>query len=409
MTDVATARERYPDLLMPGWLPTAIVANILVPGTRRMGSQIKSADVIRIRKDSEQSATITLPSGADKSDWQPIVPPIEIIDGQHRLWAFEELPDLEDNYQLPVVAFYGLDVTWQAYLFWTINIKPKRINASLAFDLYPLLRTQDWLERIEGPRVYREARAQELTELLWSFPDSPWFRRINMLGDPGAGDVTQASFIRSLMASYVKTWEGPGVRIGGLFGGELKKSHRVLHWSRVQQCAFLIILWQQVERAALSARTPWARHLKEAEGNRDAPFKGRYTLLATDQGVRAVMQVTNDLCYLRAEELRLGKWQSPDIEDDPTDDRIRSALESVPASIRQYLGLICNELANFDWRTSSTPGLDSDVRLRQAAYRGSGGYRDLRYGLLMILAAATDVTVRRPASSALRLLGYEGS
>ena len=50
-------------------------------------------------------------------------------------------------YELPVIAFQGLDVTWQAYLFYTINIKPKRINASLAYDLYPLLRVQDWLEK----------------------------------------------------------------------------------------------------------------------------------------------------------------------------------------------------------------------------------------------------------------------
>ncbi len=80
------------------------------------------------------------------------------------------------------MAFYGLDVSWQAYLFWTINIKPKRINPSLAFDLYPLLRAEDWLDKAEGHYVYRESRSQELTEALWSNPDSPWYDRINMLG-----------------------------------------------------------------------------------------------------------------------------------------------------------------------------------------------------------------------------------
>ena len=35
-------------------------------------------------------------------------PPIEIIDGQHRLLAFEESAGLE-GFELPVVAFYGLD------------------------------------------------------------------------------------------------------------------------------------------------------------------------------------------------------------------------------------------------------------------------------------------------------------
>jgi hypothetical protein len=49
-----------------------------------------------------------------------------------------------------LVAFHGLDLSWQAYLFWTINIKPKRINPSLAFDLYPLLRSENWLDKAEG-------------------------------------------------------------------------------------------------------------------------------------------------------------------------------------------------------------------------------------------------------------------
>ena len=32
---------------------------------------------------------------------------------------------LADDFELPVVAFVGLDLSWQAYLFYTINIKPK--------------------------------------------------------------------------------------------------------------------------------------------------------------------------------------------------------------------------------------------------------------------------------------------
>ena len=87
-----------------------------------------------------------------------------MIDGQHRLWAFEG-EELAGDYELPVIAFVGLDLSWQAYLFYTINIKPKKINTSLAFDLYPLLRTEEWLNKFEGPAIYRETRAQELVEL----------------------------------------------------------------------------------------------------------------------------------------------------------------------------------------------------------------------------------------------------
>ncbi|MCB9133378.1 MAG: hypothetical protein H6647_20855 [Anaerolineales bacterium] len=81
--------------------------------------------------------------------------PIEIIDGQHRLLAFEGTQHLDGNFELPVVAFFDLDITWQAYLFYMINIKPKRIDPSLAFDLYPVLRIQDWLEKMpETAKIY---------------------------------------------------------------------------------------------------------------------------------------------------------------------------------------------------------------------------------------------------------------
>ena len=76
---------------------------------------------------------IILPYTEWTNSWRPSgMPPLEVIDGQHRLWAFDSA---DEDFELPVVAFHGLDISWQAYLFWTINIKPKRINPSLAFDL----------------------------------------------------------------------------------------------------------------------------------------------------------------------------------------------------------------------------------------------------------------------------------
>ena len=142
---------------MPGWLPTAIVANILPPGTERRGRMIDEADVMRVATMGTKEAVLMLPENVDSPSWSPTVAPLEIIDGQHRLLAFEKLEQLDGAFELPVVAFYGLDISWQAYLFYTINIKPKRINASLAYDLYPLLRVQDWLEHSpEGADIYRE-------------------------------------------------------------------------------------------------------------------------------------------------------------------------------------------------------------------------------------------------------------
>ena len=175
--------DEFANLRKPGWLPTAIVVNLLVPGDHRHGRTISREHIIEIEEGANGGCELILPaSGGPKDDE---LPPIEVIDGQHRLWAFDSLGSdlpIPDDFELPVVAYRGLDVAWQAYLFWSINVSPKRINPSHAFDLYPLLRTQDWLEQAGELKVYREARAQELTECMYAHEASPWRGRINMLG-----------------------------------------------------------------------------------------------------------------------------------------------------------------------------------------------------------------------------------
>lgn len=218
-------------LRMPGWLPTSIIANILTTDDKRGPDNvgIDPKDLVHV-KDAGNGTTaeIVLPPNYVDSKWQPQVHPIEIIDGQHRLWALDEDPDDPwtpefreriKSLQVPVVAFHGLDRTWQAYLFYTINQLPKRIDRNVVFDLYPLLRTEDWLTRFEGPNIYRETRSQDLTIVLWSHPESPWKDRIIRLEGRSKGKVGQAAYIQSLMASFVRNWKGKGQNIiGGLFG-----------------------------------------------------------------------------------------------------------------------------------------------------------------------------------------------
>ena len=174
-------RPKYRDLVKPGWLPTAIVANILSDKDQRNSERVHADDQILVEMKTDGTAIVSLPD-SNKPEWSLSghLPPLEVIDGQHRLWAFDDQSSDLAGYQLPVVAFCGLDRSWQAYLFYTINIKPKKINSSLAFDLYPLLRTEDWLEKFDDT-IYRASRAQELTEALWSHPESAWYQRINML------------------------------------------------------------------------------------------------------------------------------------------------------------------------------------------------------------------------------------
>ena len=410
LTDRQRKLDEYDDLRKPGWLPTAIVINILGPGDKRRGKSPDESDRIEVRDIDNHRALIQLPVNFHSADWKPVnLPPIEVIDGQHRLWAFDDT--FKPDFELPVVAFYGLDISWQAYLFWSVNITPKKINASLAFDLYPLLRTEDWLERFEGHSIYRETRAQELTEALWSHTESPWHDRINMLGESGERRMaTQASWIRTLLATYVKKWESGRSGIGGLFGAPLRSNEPVLPWTRAQQAAFLIFMGKQFRDAVRRTHAPWAKDLRKVETpltkSSDPAFDGKYSLINTDQGIRGLLYVTNDLCYLRAEELSLQDWQAGDDAAASDATAVTAALVSLGSQpVADFLGKITSHLASFDWRASSAPGLNDDERLDKAALRGAGGYKELRRLLLAHVAEKTD-DVGKTASVAISLLKY---
>ncbi|MBY3144864.1 hypothetical protein HFO63_04530 [Rhizobium laguerreae] len=394
LSEAKRKTEEFHDLRKPGWLPTSIVINIIPQGEARRGTVLSASDAVSI-EHSAGMAKLVLPYDDWSRNWKPgSVPPFEVIDGQHRLWAFGEGADAD--FELPVVAFYGLDVSWQAYLFWTINIKPKRINPSLAFDLYPLLRGEDWLDRAEGHPVYRETRAQELTEALWSHPSSPWYDRINMLGERQTAGVTQAAWIRSLMATFVKPWQGRGSKIGGLFGSRMSNDNEVLGWSRAQQAAFLIYAWSEFRSAVLDASEEWAQQLSTiairddnvgSKEGADARFYGQYSLIATDQGVRGFLHVLNDICFYLAPKLDLRSWR-------PDNSAAASDVNAVALALTSYkkhssaktVTAISRALASFDWRTSSVPDMDAETRRRKLVFRGGSGYKEIRVQLLEHIA-----------------------
>lgn len=397
-SSLSDAKRRSVDndkLKKPGWLPTAIVVNMLVVGDSRNSLEATQDDVITVDDDSETNAAmLTLPQ--TNTGGSATIPPIEIIDGQHRLFAFDENEVDGNEYELPVVAFHGLDISWQAYLFWVINIKPKRINPSLAFDLYPLLREQEWLDRGEVVHVYRDSRAQELTEILWSTPDNPWYQRINMLGGPRKenGPVTQASFIRSLVASMVKSW-----RSQGIFGGTPNTAEG-LAWSRLQQSAFLVTAWQLLASRIKETDEEWTRALRNAPVHEseqksnssiyvEQAFTSANSLLATDQGVRAFLHVLNDLCFGQHQDLGLSEWRDLTDFSDVTPESVMAAAETLKSEpVYGFLNDLCQSLASFDWRTSAASGLSPQERTVKMALRGSGGYKQLRIQLVAHLREA---------------------
>ena len=403
----------YRDLRQPGWLPTAVIVNILTCSDSRRGRTVDSGELIEVEDTANGSAILSLPAGLSEKAWSPTaIPPIEVIDGQHRLAAFEMVKEVT-SFELPVVAFVGLDLSWQAYLFYTVNIKPKKINASLAFDLYPLLRTEKWLEKFEGHSIYRETRAQELVDRLWFAEESPWHRRINMLGSRGMKGLmaTQSAWVRSIMASFVKSWEGRGVRIGGLFGSKVGVHNTVLPWNLDEQGAFLIYVGNTLRKAIEQTEEEWAVELRNRVTSEagDAAFFGQHNLLNQDQGIRTLLQVTNDLCYLEADELGL-------IDVIPLEGFKQTSHKTMSEAIKEFetnqklacfIGKLSEDLAKYDWRASGCPGLTEAERTLKASFRGSGGYSQLRRNVLERLMQSNSTGVAGRAGDVYRALGYD--
>ncbi len=406
-------------LKMPGWLPTSIIANILAPNTKIGSRVLTEENSVKIVETGDGKLVIELPENFENKEWKPDLFPISIIDGQHRLLAFDYTDEVNGDFELPVVAFYNIDITWQAYLFYTINIKPKKIKPSLAYDLFPILRTQDWLEKSpDGLIVYRETRAQELTEILWTIESSPWFKRINMLDQPGEGDVTQAAFIRSLLASMIKTSEVNETKIGGLFGSQINEVE-VVDWDRLQQGAFLILVWQLLEKHISEITDPWALSLRSAskEVTKDLAFYGKSTLLSTDQGVRVFFHIINDTVFEISNQINLNEIQNgSDVgkreqvleEQSINVDYILESIElfNKNTALSIFLNGLISCISHFDWRTSSAIGLTEAEKINKMAFRGSGGYRELRRQLLNHLIESGDESVKAISVSVKQKLGY---
>lgn len=423
MSEAKRKQAEADDLRKPGWLPTAILVNILPPNAERNGKQIPTEDLVRV-EDQGSISLLHLPDNFSDSKWTPQeVFPIEVIDGQHRLWAFENF-EADEDFELPVVAFTGLDRGWQAYLFWSVNITPKKINRSLAFDLYPLLRQQTWLDKFAGHSIYRETRCQELVEALWSNPESPWHQRINMLGEKKENreykgpSATQAAWVRSLFHTLVKQWEGVGTKIGGLFGPPPSAHAPVLPWNRAMQAAVLIYAGNTLKRHIKKSNAEWAVYLRNLneqeelfEGD-DPAFYGNFSLLSTDQGIRGFLFIINDLCFACSDELHLADWRWEDAlasnkasatEEGVVTEAIRS-FSKLPAA--KFLDEIAESLSAYDWRTSSTPNISEEIRIRQGVFRGSSGYKEMRLRLLDHLIAHKG-QIGQAAKTVKAALGYK--
>jgi DGQHR domain-containing protein len=122
-----------------------------------------------------------------------------ILDGQHRIEGirkgFSDLDEAEiPLFELNVTIFVDLDIDDQAQVFSVINKAQTKVNNSLVYDLY---------EYAKNPSPQKSAH--DIVRLLNKLPQSPFFRKIKILGTAENKEletIAQATFVE-LLLSYI--------------------------------------------------------------------------------------------------------------------------------------------------------------------------------------------------------------
>lgn len=115
-----------------------------------------------------------------------------VIDGQHRIKGLESFSGGEDDFDVIVTIFVGMDIADQAYIFSTVNLLQTKVNKSLAYDLFEL-------ERTRSP----QKTCHNIAVALDREKGSPFHRRIKRLGvateERRNETLTQAQVVECLL------------------------------------------------------------------------------------------------------------------------------------------------------------------------------------------------------------------
>jgi len=121
-----------------------------------------------------------------------------VIDGQHRLYGFSNLPDIFLENNLFVLAFEKMDTKTEAELFVTINHEQRSVPKSLLVTLQADLRIGS-----ENPKEAISAIASAVIRGINNDNTSPFFRRFSNPGVPPAEtqNLTIAEAVKGLVRS----------------------------------------------------------------------------------------------------------------------------------------------------------------------------------------------------------------
>lgn len=144
--------------------PNAI---ILAANYNRNGELVEADRQWRLDQKADGTYTLVIPEGAEQAS---------IIDGQHRLMAFNELPPEAENREMELlcVVFLDLPTPFHAFVFATINFNQVKVDRSLAYQLFGFQ-----VEQQKPSEWVPETTAVAIGRLLASSEDSPFKDRIS--------------------------------------------------------------------------------------------------------------------------------------------------------------------------------------------------------------------------------------
>lgn len=115
----------------------------------------------------------------------------DIVDGQHRVLGLSRAAEKE-GFILPVVFIIDPTEEEKALLFATVNGTQTKVPASLIYDLYGVTESRS-----------PQKTCHEIARSLNGMPESPWHRRLKMLGrksaQGSAESLSQGTFVKFLM------------------------------------------------------------------------------------------------------------------------------------------------------------------------------------------------------------------
>jgi DNA sulfur modification protein DndB len=143
-----------------GFFPTNIIINFVAKPKFEIKLKEDEADI--------HYGTLYLPEKY-KSAW--------VIDGQHRLYGYSRLPELQRSQNIIVLAFQQMEKAGEANLFVTINHEQKTVPRTLLDDLQGELK---WAS--DNPRERIIAMCSRLVNVLNGEPGGPFHMRVVQTG-----------------------------------------------------------------------------------------------------------------------------------------------------------------------------------------------------------------------------------